>query len=81
MKHSYRVEDLGVQAHSDVWLGFRLGKNPKTGSEVVIGSLSRGGFMVIDPVAKKGIQARPERPYVNGGWWAIWQAPDGSIYQ
>lgn len=81
MKTKYQVEDLGPQAHWDTWLGFRLGRNPKTGAEVAICALSRGGFMVIDPKTKQTLQAVTGRFILNGGWWAVGQAPDGGIYQ
>src|SRR2546427_331388 len=77
----YPVEDLGPQAFWDGWMGFRFGRNPKRGAEVAIGALSLGGFMVIDPIAQKGIQATPEKRIPNGGLWAVGQAPDGTIYQ
>lgn len=71
------IEDLGVQAKSDIWLGIRLGVNPKTGNEVMLGGLSRGGFMVIDPKEESAIQVGFE-PRSEG--WGIAQAPDGSVW-
>ncbi|MBI2438566.1 MAG: hypothetical protein HYV36_07135, partial [Lentisphaerae bacterium] len=77
----YQVEDLGVQARSDMWMQFVLGRDPRTGAEVMLGSLSLGGFMLIDPAAQTSCQVLPGRYVPNGGWWAIGQAPDGTIYQ
>ncbi|MBI2441663.1 MAG: hypothetical protein HYV35_09865 [Lentisphaerae bacterium] len=77
----YQVDDLGVQARSDMWMLFRPGKDPRTGAEVVLGSLSLGGFMLIDPAAQTNFQVLPGRRIPNGGWWPVGQAPDGAIYQ
>lgn len=80
----YLLEDLGVQAHGDVWIKLLHGRNPRTGAEVVIASLARGGFMVIDPREERGIQVRPPPAWhaARAGTevWAIGQAPDGAIY-
>ncbi len=71
------IEDLGVQAKGDIWLGMRLGVNPKTGAELMLGGLSRGGFMVVDPKQESAIQVGFE-PRSEG--WGIAQAPDGSVW-
>ena len=72
------IDDLGVQVRSDTWLIFRHAVHPRTGAEVMLGSLARGGFMVIDPMAESGVQIRLPRPSVG---WGIAQAPDGSVWQ
>lgn len=72
------IDDLGVQAYGDTWLHFRHAAHPKTGAELVLGSLSLGGFMLIDPAAESGIQARMGH---SSPGWGIAQAPDGSIWQ
>lgn len=78
---TYDVDDLGEQAFWDVWLGFRMGRDPRTGKEAVLASLSLGGFMLIDPADQTSFQVMTGRHVPNGGWWAIGQAPDGTIYQ
>lgn len=81
---AYKLEDLGVQAYSDKWIIFRSAKNPKTGASVALGTLSLGGFAVIDPMEQRSIQVSPSREWaafrVGPSVWAIGQAPDSSIY-
>ncbi len=79
MGQSWRVDDLGVQAYGDLWLNPRHGIRPHDGAEVAICSLSRGGFMVIDPKARTGIQVK--RSVERGEGWAIGQGGDGVIWQ
>lgn len=80
----YRIEDLGVQAQGDCWIILRHGRNPKTGGEVGLASLSRGGFMVIDPIARAGRQVRPPADWADARAgteiWALGQGPDGAVY-
>ncbi|MBI2194410.1 MAG: hypothetical protein HYU36_20725 [Planctomycetes bacterium] len=73
------LEDLGVPARGDTWLQFRMARHPRTGAEMALGSLSRGGFVVIDPIQRRCTQVRPAHSATEG--WAIGQAPDGCIYQ
>ncbi|MBI2438645.1 MAG: hypothetical protein HYV36_07530 [Lentisphaerae bacterium] len=77
---AYRLEDLGVAAYGDSgWMNSRHARHPETGAELALGSLSRGGFMVIDPARQWARQVCPERPFECG--WAVGQAPNGDIYQ
>ncbi|MCX5661713.1 MAG: WD40 repeat domain-containing protein [Planctomycetota bacterium] len=75
----YVLENLGSPAQDDLWMTFRPGRDPRTGAEVVLGSLSRGGFVVIDPRAKTSVQIPSERGF--GCAWAIAQAPNGDVWQ
>ena len=79
MKTKYQLEDLGVVAQGDVWMNWRHARHPHNGTEWALGSLSRGGFGVIDPKTQTFIQVRPEHPFTCG--WAVGQAPNGDIYQ
>lgn len=60
-------------------MNWRHARHPQTGAELALGSLSRGGFVVIDPARQWARQVRSERPFVCG--WAVGQAPNGDIYQ
>lgn len=74
-----KLEDLGTPGMGDCWMTFRYGKNPITGDEVVLGSLSRGGFVVIDPRKQTWTQIRDLTPF--GCAWAISQSPKtGEVY-
>lgn len=79
MTQHHQIEDLGEPASGDTWMNWRFARHPTTGAELALGSLSRGGFVVIDPVRQTAIQVRPEQPFVCG--WAVGQAPNGDIYQ
>lgn len=76
---AFTLENLGTPAHDDLWMTFRPGRDPRSGAEVVLGSLSRGGFVVIDPREKTSVQVRSERTF--GCAWSIAQAPNGDVYQ
>lgn len=73
------VEEVGVAAYGDCLIYPRPGRDPRTGREIAIHSLSRGGFLVVDPFTRSAIQVEGERPFHCG--WAVAQAPDGTIYQ
>ena len=78
-KMTATLEDLGTPGRGDCWMTFRHGKNPITGEEVILGSLSRGGFVVIDPRKQTSLQVRNDTPF--GCAWAIAQSPKtGDIY-
>lgn len=74
----FEMEDLGVQAYGDIWLAWRYAKHPETRADLALGALSRGGFMLIDPLTRECTQVRPERPVSAG--WAVGQGPGGEIY-
>jgi hypothetical protein len=80
----WAVEDLGVQAHGDCWIALAHCSDPQTGREGALGSLSRGGFVVIDPEGRSGRQVRPPSEWVaqRSGTeiWAITQAPGGAVF-
>ena len=76
---AYVIEDMGTPALGDCWLAFRHGRNPLTGAEVVLGSLSRGGFAAIDPKTRSFVQIQSGRPFACA--WAVAQGVDGLVYQ
>ena len=75
----FQLEDLGIATYGDCWLTFRYARHPKTGADLALCSLSKGGFMLVDPRAQNATQVLPGRLFDTG--WGICQAPDGSIYQ
>lgn len=76
---SYVIEDLGPIAWGDRCMLARHGIDPATGEEVALVSLSRNGFMVVRPREQAALQVPAPKPFTE--WWAIAQAPDGSVYQ
>lgn len=68
-----------MAAYGDNWIYWRLARHPRTGAEYALGSLSRGGFGLIEAGTWRFRQVRPERPFSCA--WAITQAPNGDIYQ
>jgi streptogramin lyase len=77
---TYRVADLGVPAHGDLWLNLRLARRPGDGAPLLLGSLSLGGFVLVDLPGGTSRQVLPPPGAAQAGW-AIGQAPDGTIYQ
>ena len=78
----YKLEDLGVAAHGDLWFNWQLARDPRNpgdGVELALGSLARGGFILIDPKKREAIQIKSERPVPGGE--GVTQAPNGDIYQ
>jgi len=75
----FTLEDLGPAAYGDLCMLARHGRDPRSGREVALVSLSRGGFIAIDPHSRTATQVRAPKPFTE--WWAVAQAPDGSVYQ
>ena len=73
------MEDLGPVAYGDLCMYARYAREPRTGQELALVSLSRSGFLVIDPRARTGYQVTVPKPFTE--WWTVRQAPDGSVYQ
>lgn len=75
----YHIEDLGQPAHGDVYRAWRYGRHPQSGAPLAIGSLAKGGFVVVDPQAMTAFQVLAPKTLDVG--WAVGQAPNGDIYQ
>lgn len=65
-------------ARGDQWMDWRAGHTPE-GNPCLIGGLSRGGFALIEPAARRIRQIRP--PVCLSTSWGFCQTPDGNIWQ
>lgn len=78
MHSSSEISDLGIMARGDQWMDWRAGHTPE-GNPCLIGGLSRGGFALIEPAARRIRQIRP--PVCLSTSWGFCQTPDGNIWQ
>jgi len=72
------VDDLGIADRGNAWLGWRMAREPGTGTEMAIAALSKGGFLLFEPKTRRTIRVRNDWPEFEV--WAVAQAADGSIY-
>lgn len=72
------IDDLGIVARGNAWMGWRYAKHPVTGAEMAIGAMSKGGFLLADPRTQQCIHVSNSKPECE--CWAVAQSPDGSIY-
>lgn len=56
-------------------------RHPKTGQEFACFSLSRGGFLLIDPQTGEKRQIRPQGKKPFSTAWRVAQSPEGDLYQ
>ncbi|MCX5660303.1 MAG: hypothetical protein NTW19_11360 [Planctomycetota bacterium] len=75
---TYTIEDLGSVASGNAWMGMRVGRDPRSGAEVALLSMSKCGFLVLDPRTRKSTPVRSPAP--ESECWSIAQAPDGPVY-
>ena len=70
MKTNYRLEDLGVGALGDVWIHWRPARHPQKRAEYALGSLSMGGFGLIEAQGPDGLVAddTARRRYFGEDW-------------
>ncbi|NLL83253.1 MAG: PQQ-binding-like beta-propeller repeat protein [Lentisphaerae bacterium] len=76
---TFKLENLGPKAFGDVWMAWRHLRRPADGVVLAAATLSRGGFVIIDHLARQTQQVRGPRT-LNCAW-ALCQTPDGTVYQ
>jgi hypothetical protein len=76
---SYTLSAITNFLSDDALFLHSLVKHPKTGQEFACFSLSRGGFLLLDPVTGAKRQIRAPKPFSTA--WRVAQSPEGDLYQ
>ena len=79
MSGAWDIADLGTPVRDDMWKSWRRGVDPRSGAPVALGCLSAGGFVLVDPYERRGLQVTPPEPLESCS--ALCQDARGVIYQ
>ena len=78
MSYPYVLDRLGSASRGNRIMSVHRGRHPRTDSPIVMLSMSRGGFVVVDPKSGDTQYVRSEIAIDTG--WALAQGPDGDIW-
>jgi streptogramin lyase len=76
---SYQLTAINDFLLDDALFGPSIVRHPHTGQEFACFSLSRGGFLLLDPTTGAKRQIRAPKPFSTA--WQVAQSPQGDLYQ